>query len=69
MATTTAHASDTDERDHPDRRLSASAQTLPPLPMFETAQLNSMRDRAWSTPGRRKQTFADTETGWLRLDE
>lgn len=69
MATATTHVYDSDGREHADRHLAGSAETLPTLPMFETAQLASMRNRTWSKPGRGKESFADTETGWLRLDE
>lgn len=67
MASATAHPGKTGGRDDAGRHV--PDQRLPSLPMFETAQLDAMRDSAPSMARAQDQCNADIRGGWLRLDE
>lgn len=69
MTSATTIPRETDERQGADRHLSPSDQTLAGLPMFEAAQLASMRGSISPIAGTQRESDAETRAGWLRLDE
>lgn len=69
MTSATATPRETDERQDTDRHLPASNQTLASLPMFEAAQLASMRGSISPVAGTQEESDAESRAGWLRLDE